>query len=655
MFDNSSITLALKAVKNCLTYRLKETYNIVNDDIIDYILKVHGLHKSNFDFIKNIEEIISSNLNDVSIDTNSNKNEKTMGGISNEAVSPINKLIGYRYLYREIKKLYGKQEAKILMAKMYDFSLAISDSTKIMVPYCYALDASKIVVEGRPFGQLYSLPPKRMSSFISAVNETVHQLSNHLAGALAIGSFFFDIAHLLIYNEKIQLKDFEDEKILKYIENCFQNFVHSVNHLSRMSNESPFTNISIFDKVKLKTFLNDMSWYFPALAHNQASFEGEWIDYVIQYIYRLQLIFMQFFDKGDPSKDGAPFRFPVCTVNISKSNNGDIKILDKDFIKDISKFEIYRYNIMVTEGSKIASCCRLSSDSELMSMGGQVNSFGGSAISLGSHRVVTINFNRISLECKNYDDYIGILNERLVSAVKILKAHKELIKKTSEMGLQPFIKNGWLRLDRMFSTIGVLGIVEANKTIKERFNLENDVIADSLTFLNERIKDLAKEFNLIINIEQIPGESMAIKLCEVDRLMFGEKLVPYKLYANQFIPLWEEATLWERMDLDGKYNKLFTGGSICHFNLGEKLTSRQIEKLINYSVKSGCEHFALNSVYSQCEDNHNSFGNYERCPVCDKQIVEKFTRIVGFMTPVSSWNKTRREWEFPQRKFGTLE
>ena len=79
----------------------------------------------------------------------------------------------------------------------------MSDSTKILLPYCWALDASKLVIEGRKFGQLPSAPAKRVQSYISALNETVHQMSSHLAGAIAVGTFFLDIAHILMYKERV--------------------------------------------------------------------------------------------------------------------------------------------------------------------------------------------------------------------------------------------------------------------------------------------------------------------------------------------------------------------------------------------------------------------------------------------------------------------
>lgn len=654
MFDDSGISASLNRVKSCLDHSLDVKYNKKDSELTQDILRMHGMSKDDFDFIRNTEKMLSSNLADVSIDSNSNKNEVNISGIMTEVASPINKIVGYRSLYRKLSEKYGKEEAKRLSGEMYDMSLALADSTKILIPYCFSIDASKIVISGRDFGMLPSSPAKRLSSYIAALNETVHQLSNHVAGALAIGSFFFDVAHVLIYKEGYTFDNLFDKEVRKYIENCFQSFIHSVNHLSRNSQESPFTNISLFDKVKLATFLSpeNMGWYFQP----EEGFTLEaWTDYVIKYITEVQNIFTDFFDKGDIINGGRNFRFPVVTANISKhEENGNVELLDKQFIADISKKEVYRYNILVSEGSKVASCCRLLNNFELLELGGQMNSFGGSGISLGSHRVVTINFNRIALEATSYQEYKDILIERIHSSAKILEAHRELIKDLIAIGKQPFMKNGWLRLDRMFSTFGVLGIKEASETLKHKFGVSEDVIADSLTILNDKARELTIQTKNIFNIEQIPGESMAPKFAKIDKILFGEEQVPYEMYANQFVPLWEDVSIYERMQVDGKYNKLFSGGGICHFNLGEKVRSDQAEALIEYAASVGCEHFALNPVYSECCNGHNSFGNYDDCPVCRGKIVEKYSRVVGFLTPITSWNKTRREWEFPKRKFTNI-
>ena len=664
MYTDSTTTKMLSKVKSCLETSLKKKYNKDDDDLTNSILKIHGLEKSKFDVIKRTEQIINEKLNDTSIDSNSNKSEKTIESINQECAYVFKKTIGYDYLYRQMKEIYGKEEANVLMGDMLDFSLGLADSTNILKPYCYSLDASKIVTEGRQFGQLYSMPSKRVSSYISALCETIHQLSSHLAGAIAIGSFFLDIAHLCLYREKLDLRDLKtSKKTRKHLENEMQQFLHSVNHLSRSGIESPFSNISVFDRIKLAGFVREMKWYFPfdklpidvpKDLETDEEKEKFFVEYIVDFIMEIQTIFIEFFDQGDPSKDGLPYRFPVVTINLSKHLWGEKQLIQDDkFLRYICKKDIYRYNIFVSEGSKIASCCRLISNEEMIKeFAAAANSFGGSGISLGSHRVCTINFMRLALETKTEEEFWKLYDERITSAVKILKAHKDLIKMLESKGLQPFISNGWLSLRRMFSTVGILGIYECEKLYKEKYNCpKTDITKKLLIMLNEKCQVLSKEYDLMINQEQIPAESFAIRLAKVDKMVFGDKKVPYILYANQFVPLWEDYTIYEKMDADGKYNSLLTGGGIVHATIGEKVTASQAEKLIKYSVASGCEHFALNSIYSICEDGHCSFGKTEVCPKCEKKIVDYLTRVVGFFTPVNqSWEKERREWEFDRRK-----
>jgi len=653
----------LYKTRTCLANNLKKKYGIEKEETIDNILRIHGLHKDNFDFIKNIETIINNQLNDVSIDSNSNKNEKTIEGINQECFAASKKAIGYDYLFRTMKDLYGETEANRLMGEMLDFSLGLADSTNILKNYCYSLDASKIVTIGRDFGQLHSKPCKRVSSYISALCETVHQMSSHLAGALAIGSFFLDVGHLCIYKEKIDARDLKtSKKTRKHIENEFQQFVHSVNFLSR-NGESPFTNISLFDRIKLRKLIEEMNWYFPLdeldinipKSLDEQEKKEFCYDYIVEYIMELQDIFLDFFDEGDPCQNGLQYRFPVVTLNFSKKKWGDrLLIEDERFLKNICRREVYRYNIFVSEGEKIASCCRLISDKEMLDYAAHVNGFGGSGISLGSHRVVTINFMRLALEAKSAEEFYKIFDQRIVDCAKILKSHKELLKKLNEKGLQPFIKNGWINMNRLFSTIGILGIYEATKLYKEKFGNGKDVEGEMLIYLNKRARELSEEYKILINLEAIPAESFAVRLVEADKLIFGDKNIPYVMLTNQWVPLWEDVSIWEKMEIDGKYNKMITGGGIVHSTIGEKVTSIQAEKIIRYAVTSGCEHFALNAIYSICEKGHVLFGKKEICDECKGKITEWMTRVVGFFTPVSSWNKTRREWEFPKRTLVNL-
>lgn len=666
--SESEQTRVIKNIRKTLASALKKKYGFSNGELKELttkILKIHGLDESNFDTLNLFEQFLTERTNDVSIDDNSNKNEKTVAGLLNEVNSSNNKLIGYHLLYNVMKELFGQSEAKILSGDLYDMSLGLSDSTKITLPYCWALDASKLVIEGRKFGQLPSKPAKRVDSYIAALNETVHQMSSHLAGAIAIGSFFLDVAHLMIFKERVPFeKLLNDKEVRKTVENNYQKFVHSVNHLSRNGVESPFTNISMFDRVKLKYLIgaDNYGWYFPnkkEVAYDNGMEEkmssDVWSDYVVNYVMELQKIYMNFHNLGDPMNNGIPYRFPVATINYSKTDDNEIE--DEQFLHDTCKLDISRFNIFTSKGTKVASCCRLINDAELLDLGSQVNSFGGSSISMGSHRVCTINFARIAYEADTLDEFYKILDRRIRNTAKILKAHKVLIGKLERKGLQPFITRGWIRMDRLFSTYGILGVVEAKKILETKFGdviaEDQDVMKDFLTYLNDKSREYGKDIGINTNIEQIPGESFAVRLATVDSLIFpDENIVETPLYANQFSPLWSDEGIYERMDTFGKYDALLSGGGITHLQVGTSTTSKQNEQLIKYAVKANCEHFAINRVYSKCNKCGKVFSTKtDVCPDCGCDSLGHFTRTIGYFTPVDSWSKIRREWEFPRRKF----
>ena len=681
-FINASTTRTLKNIREVLVNKLRKKYHLTNGQLkaaADIILRIHGLHEDNFDENLQFSKFISAkNNNELSIDGNANKTETGIKALMVESTLASRKLIGFDQLYRVMVDLYGREKAKELSGSMYDLSLAIADSTNLLIPYCYAADFSKLVTEERKFGKEPSAPAKRLSTYCNIVCDTTRELSCHLAGAVAISTFFQDSAHILIYKERIPLEKVKsNKKVRHYITNCYQQVIYSLNHASRDAVESPFTNVSCFDEYKLRTLISDMAWYFPmkikalidnnmddeVLGHKMT--EDEWKDFVVDYIMTLQEIYIDVFNEGNPLKGGLQFAFPVTTMNFSVQYNekGGREIQEPNrLLNYVTKKDIKRYNIYVSEGTKVASCCRLINDTEMSELASSVNSFGGTSISLGSDRVVTIDLLRIAFECKDYEDYKRILKLRIDHCAKILKAHRVLIMKLKSLGTQPFISNYWINFGRMFGTYGCIGYFEADKVLKKRFNKDFDYMKDFMIYLNQEVDNKKKEvdengnkiYNFPMNIEQIPGESMAVKIAKVDKILYPNEDIPTVL-ANQFVSLWEDKTIYEKMDRDGELNRLLTGGGICHIQCSEKLSSHQAKKLIKYAAKSGCDHFAINGVYMKCNDcNTVVESSGDTCPKCGGKHVEHYTRVIGFFSKVENWIPERQTADFPNRKFVDL-
>lgn len=538
----ATTTRTLKNITETLSKSLKSKYGITDKDELkektNAILKLHGLAPENFDPISFISKQLFGNMktiNDSSVDDNANKTDSNMTGIQVEASLSYNKLAGYDYLYQSIKDLYGKEEAKKCTADMYDFSLALNDSTKILIPYCYCIDASKIVTEGRNFGQVHSSPAHRIATYISILGDTIREISFNLAGAVAIGTLFLDIAHLAIYRERITLDDLKnDRKVRKTMSNHFQQFIHTVNHYSRNAVESPFTNVSCFDRDKLTGLIDDdnYGWYFPKKAaiiedNGLEDTKEAYKEFILDYIEELQEIYIDVFDEGDPLRGGLQFPFPVTTINLGTTNKDGVRKLTLEnnrLLNYITKKDISRYNIYSSEGTKVASCCRLISDSDFLAYAGGVNSFGGSQVSLGSHRVVTIDFARCAYEANSYDDFKKIVSEKVARMGKILKAHKVLILKLESLGKQPWISNGWIDMTHMFSTFGCVGYVEAAEILKFKFDHSDfDYMKDFLVYFNDECQKVANKENIIFNIEAIPAEGMSPKLAKADKIIFADE------------------------------------------------------------------------------------------------------------------------------------
>lgn len=678
-------TRTRKNIIECLTKSLKSKYGIVNKeelkDKVNKIMDLHGLGEENFDPLAIISKLTFGNLqtvNDISVDANANKTSVNSEGICAEAMLPFKKLVGYDYLYQTLKELYGKAEAKKCCASMYDLSLFLHDATNILKPYCYCIDASKIVVEGRNFGTVHSGPAHRISTYITTLGDTIREISFNIAGACAIGTFFEDIANLAIYRERITLDDLRnDKKVRKMITNHFQQFIYTILHNSRNAVESPFTNVSLFDREKLRNLLSDdnYGWYFPKKAavvedNNLENTKEAFKEFVLDYIEELQELFVDIFDAGDPLRNGLQFPFPVTTLNFSttRDENGNRKLLlqgvDNALLEYVSHKDIAKYNIFCSSSTKVASCCRLLSDSEMLKLGSGVNSFGGSQVSLGSHRVVTIDFFRCACEAKSYDDFKRIVTDRVEEMTKILKAHRVLIHKLEKCGTQPWITNGWIKMSHLFSTYGCAGYVEADELLKFKFNHKDfDYMKDFLVYFNAECKRIGEREKMIWNIEAVPFEGGSPKAAKANKYIFANEEGFYiteddreyempKLLANQWCSLWKDYTLVEKMKRDGEINSLMTGGSIVHNNVDGNLTATQVKNLINKAVEYGSEHFALNAVYLECKEcGYVHKGKLDRCPKCNSENVDYYSRIIGYFSKISGWSKDRREHDWPNRKF----
>ena len=212
-----------KNIFSKLSKYMQDTYG--KKGITNSLLKLQGISSKDFDYVSSVENFMLGNLTSNSINPNANKCETNMMRVMSEAEAPFRKLLGYDLLYRTCKRLYGKEKAEYLMNRVFSYDIYICDSTAIPQVYCWAINGTDLVIDGRNTGSLHCSAPQHLFSYISMLCGTMHTLSqNALAGACACGTVFYDSAYLLM-KDGYTLDDIKnDSKLRKYIK--FQKVAH---------------------------------------------------------------------------------------------------------------------------------------------------------------------------------------------------------------------------------------------------------------------------------------------------------------------------------------------------------------------------------------------------------------------------------------------
>jgi ribonucleoside-triphosphate reductase len=502
---------------------------------------------------------------------------------------------------------------------------------------CFNYSTYDILVKGLPMvRKIKSVPPKYLHAFKSQLEQFVIIASNSTLGATGLADLLIVLSYFaknIIKTKSDAHYNFLEEKdCWSYIKEMLTSFIYSVNFALR-ANQSPFSNVSIFDKYFLKKMSED--YIFP---------DGSYPD--IEIINKLQEIYIDIINK---ELERTPITFPITTAcfTIDDENN----ILDENFLSFVSeKNKKYGFiNIYCGKSSTLSSCCRLRSNNESE----YFNSFGSGSSKIGSLGVCTINLPRLAIKAKKDKSLLlSNLIENVSVCSKINNAKRKVIEKRIKNNNEPLYTFEFMDLNRQYSTVGLNGINECIELMGENILEDNGqkLLLDIINSINTENKKLEKQYNTPHNVEQVPGENMSIKIAEKDKLLGYQN--KYNIYSNQFIPLTTNADLLDRIYLQGLFDKHFTGGAICHINIDTKIEdTNQIKELIRTTAKMGVIYHAINYNLQECENGHMTVGKYDFCSICNSEIINNYSRVVGFLTNTKNWHKTRREEDYPNRQW----
>ena len=624
-------------------------FNKLQTEYGEEFARINGLSDDQLNFTAFIDNFIDSKtVADASVDGNANVGHKDIITMLNEMPKSHQKLLALNKLYYEINKKYGFKTANKWLELEWNKTLGIHDAhTSTMLPYCFAYDLKDLAEKGLFFIENFNAqPPQHLTTFVDFVKEHCSYASNHSAGAVAYPNLIPYMYYFLKKDIESNYMGLTAEYKDKFAKQQIQRLIYALNQpFLRNSIQSAFTNVNFFDYP-----------YFEAIFGGAEFPDGTFmIDYE-EEIIEFQKLFLE---EMSNIRHQNMMTFPVSTISLLTKENGDF--VDEDFAKWACEHN-RTWNdsnwFIDSNVTSLSSCCRLRNDiSEL----GYMNTIGGTALKVGSVKVSTINLARIAYISNNEQEYLTNLRDVLEINLKLLDCQRHIIQRNIEKGLLHNFDCKMIEMKYLYSSIGILGIYETMKkfgyTYQDQFENvfykpEAYEFGKKIFKVIHNIKDtflIDKDYH--INLEAIPGESMAARFQQADEILYPELVVKdLPLYGNQWIPLGIKTTMQERIKIAAAFSEYCSGGDILHLNVEAPFDNfEKAWNMLQYVAKAGVKYFAFTGKINACKNNHGFYG--EKCPICGGEVETTYSRIVGFFTPIRSYSKPRleewkmREWE----------
>mgnify|MGYP002751704275 FL=1 len=559
------------------------------------------------------------------------------------------------YVSAEVTKTYWLD--KIYTPKIgqahKEGDLHIHDLNLLSV-YCVGWDLTDLLQEGFTgvAGKVASKPAKHFRSALGQVVNFFYTLQGEAAGAQAFSDFDTLLAPF-IRADKLNYDE---------VKQALQEFVFNVNVPTRVGFQTPFTNITL-----------DLECP-KHMADNPVIIGGEMQDTTYgEYQEEMNMLnkaLLEVLSEGDAN--GRVFTFPIPTVNITKDFNWDNPVIESLWEASakygIPYFSNFINSDMDPEDAR-SMCCRLRIDNrQLEYRGGGL--FGSNPMT-GSVGVVTINLPRLALKSKNEKEFFKGLGELMDMAKDSLETKRKVLERLTDANLYPYTKfylrNIKQRFNQYwknhFSTIGLIGTNEAalNLLGVDIGTEKGKAFAEkTLDFMRDRLVEYQKETGNNYNLEATPAEGTTYRLAQLDKASFPDRAhfanglgaeVKHPFYTNSsHLPVNYTDDLFELMDLQDNLQTKYTGGTVIHFFLGERMDDPQTLKKL---VKTICEnyklpYFTFSPSFSICKNHGYLVGEHPTCPNCN-ETTEVYSRVVGFLRPVSQWNKGKQA-EFDMRE-----
>ena len=603
-------------------------------------------------------------------DANANITSKNVATLESEVYKSNNRVIQRQRMKDKLNELYP-EVAKQYIKDLEHHIIYTHDeaSTPVLKQYCMAVSLYPLMTEG--VGNIDGVTPTApndLQSFSGQITNLIFLLSSQCKGAVAVSEYFVALNYYVIaefgpnwYNKlDVVINNAhcrQKRTIRSAILKAFKQFVWGINQpAGNRSYQSPFTNISYFDK----TYFNAM---FKDFCYPDGT-KPQW-----EAVSTLQKMFMKWFNKLRTQQIVA---FPVETfAMVFDPETNDIidheyKELCAEMYSEGHSFFTYISN----SADSLASCCRLRNKLA-------ENTFnptsGLTGVETGSCNVITLNINRIvqdwwrtvgimqldhtnvpKITDNNRNTLIEYLIEILKRVYKYHIAYKTMLYEQEDKGMFAASNGGYIHISKLYSTIGINGFNEAARFLGLSVSNNSEYI-EFLQLILGTIKEQNKLHSIedkkrpfIFNSECVPAENLSYKNYNWDSQDGYWTPSDKNLYNSYFYDAHDPNTsVLDKFILHGRQTYQYTdGGSALHCNLENHLSKEQYLKLIDFAIENGTSYFTFNIPNCKCEDcGHIVKKPICQCPKCGSKNITAYTRVIGYLRPVKAFALERQEEE----------
>lgn len=546
----------------------------------------------------------------------------------------------------------GAVSANYWLSEIYDEEIAHAHKNgdfhihdlSMLTGYCAGWSLRELLVEGLGGvpGKITSSPAKHLSTLCNQMVNFLGVMQNEFAGAQAFSSFDTYLAPFV----KIDNMSFEDVK------QCIQSFVYGVNTPSRWGTQAPFSNITLDWTVP-----KDLSEEFAIIGGKPVDFQYKDCQKEMDVVNRA---FIEIMLEGDAN--GRGFQYPIPTYNVTENfiwDNDNAKLLFDMTAKYGTPYFQNFINSDLNPEDVRSMCCRLQLDKRELKK--KTGGLFGSGEKTGSIGVVTINLPRIAYNSENETEFYEKLTHTMEVAKRSLEIKRKIVSKFMDEGLYPYAKRYLGNFNTHFSTVGLVGLNECSLNAKwVRENLINDngrsFGEKVLEFMREKIADFQEETGNLYNLEATPAESTSYRLAKMDKERYSNIVLASingesPFYTNScHLPVGFTEDIFDALEIQEKLQSKFTGGTVFHGFLGEKISDWVTCAKLVQTIASNFKvpYFTISPTYSICKNHGYLSGEESVCPICNEET-EVYSRITGYYRPIKHWNDGKQS-EYLMRK-----